>query len=110
MPQGLDNNNWEDIYNIRSIFHHVAKVIDDLLLNVWDARYPLMELFKNALYHGNKLDLTLPIFLYIDLDKRVIEVCDLQLEREIAKQVFNLAHHTKLTGVGVGVTNIREQG
>ncbi len=64
--------------------------------------FPVLELLKNALVHGNKLDFTQPIFLYIDpkVKENVlgVHVLDVASDKEADPEEMKLAEDIALHG------------
>ena len=81
----------------------LAQRLTDLSQNIaiasGDSRfvYPLKELLKNAVSHGNKMDLSLPVYLHYDRASSTIRVIDLAKQGEVPKA------SASLTGSKVGI-------
>jgi hypothetical protein len=80
----------------------LAQRLTDLSQNIGIATgdqrflYPLKELLKNAVFHGNKMDLSLPVYLHYDRASQTIRVIDLARQGEVPKA------SASLTGRGFG--------
>lgn len=70
--------------------------------------YNIKEVLKNALWHGNKFDLNLPIYLRVDLEKGIVEVYDTASRSD--KRPKSLTNGEYIFGDGAGLININKNG
>lgn len=99
-----------------AIFNLLETILSEALftkfkITSYDLRSAIRELLMNAFLHGNKLDFSLPIYLYFDFVNRKIEVYDLAVpqsqERERMKTEVESAG---IGGKGTGLTLLRSLG
>lgn len=76
--------------------------------------YPVCEILKNALVHGNSMYIDIPIIIRLDEDvssgKRSLLVDDFGVAGPLQESNYNLAKKEGLSGYKEGVNNIIEMG
>ncbi len=112
--QGLSGKN-KRFKELLPVLIRIGQEFDDagLTLN-GDGRYVVQELLKNALEHGNQLNLDMPVFLYVKLDgskSKAIEfrTYDLAVKDQASSLDLGYAHDS-WGKQGIGIDRIKARG
>jgi len=99
-----------------SVFNLLETILSEELftkLNVtpYDLKNAVRELLMNAFWHGNKLDFSLPIYLYFDFVNQKIEIYDLAVLPSQAWELAKVeAEKAGIGGKGSGLASLKQLG
>lgn len=107
----LDLSEFQDLpQNQKKISERLAHVAQwfKFLCKDKSVAYPMKEILKNAFYHGNKMDLTLPVYIHFNKEQELFVVVDCA---NSDSSRIGLASHFFLTGeeVGLGMSKINAE-
>ena len=88
----------------------LLKYFEDIFPMEWETPYAIKELLKNAFYHGNKMHNNVPIYLFVDTNRREIEVYDLGIQAETDQYRRLNPTKNEFGGFGKGLERIAKDG